>query len=280
MKKIFKTILLITLSCLLMCACSNNNTSNTETTNTTVLIAISPDYPPYESLQKIEPQNLIEISKIINQNISEDTNPIPSRIESINLLRSIHKYQSTFFFELFGALKSKFLKTCLHYDKNPRLQNISLNFIREIFDDDSYEISNDTVYDLYYDLLQFLESNDENLKQMAKVAIKTMAEKVTRDAKIIVLIETLKNADDNLCAFVFECFKNAIENLRGLIYLNYNFNDIFDRIGIEEITDKDLYSSIEVINQYLNYYFEPSDYNGSKPMKFLEDLNNLIGGIL
>lgn len=48
----------------------------------------------------------------------------------------------------------------------------------------------------------------------------------------------------------------------------------------EEITDKDLYSSIEVINQYLNYYFEPSDYNGSKPMKFLEDLNNLIGGIL
>ena len=50
MKKIFKTMLLITLSCLLMCACSNNNTSNTKTTNTTVLIAISPDYPPYESL--------------------------------------------------------------------------------------------------------------------------------------------------------------------------------------------------------------------------------------
>jgi hypothetical protein len=217
------------------------------------------DYPPYESLQKIEPQNLIEISKIINQNISDDTNPIPSRIESINLLRSIHKYQSTFFFELFGALKSKFLKTCLHYDKNPRLQNISLNFIREIFDDDSYEISNDTVYDLYYDLLQFLESNDDNLKQMAKVAIKTMAEKVTRDAKIIVLIETLKNADDNLCAFVFECFKNAIENLRGLIYLNYNFNDIFDRIGIEEITDKDYAMKIKQIFHILKNSLDPND---------------------
>ena len=50
MKKLFKTILLITLSCLLMCSCSNKNTKNNETTNTTVLIAISPDYPPYESL--------------------------------------------------------------------------------------------------------------------------------------------------------------------------------------------------------------------------------------
>ena len=156
-------------------------------------------------------------------------------------------------------MKSKFLKTCLHYDKNPRLQNISLNFIREIFDDDSYEISNDTVYDLYYDLLQFLESNDDNLKQMAKIAIKTMAEKVTRDAKIIVLIETLKNADDNLCAFVFECFKNAIENLRGLIYLNYNFNDIFDRIGIEEISDKEYAMKIKQIFHILKNSLDPND---------------------
>ena len=97
------------------------------------------DYISYDSLQKIDPQNLIATTETINQNISEDTIPIPSRIESINLLRSIHKYQSAFFFELFGALKSKFLKNCLHYDKNPRLQQISLNFIREIFDDDSYD---------------------------------------------------------------------------------------------------------------------------------------------
>ena len=55
------------------------------------------DYISYESLQKIEPQNLIPTTEKINQNISEDTIPIPSRIESINLLRSIHKYQSAFF---------------------------------------------------------------------------------------------------------------------------------------------------------------------------------------
>ena len=48
----------------------------------------------------------------------------------------------------------------------------------------------------------------------------------------------------------------------------------------EEITNNDLHSSIEVINQYLNNYFEPSDYDNSNPMKFLNDLNDLIGGIL
>lgn len=48
----------------------------------------------------------------------------------------------------------------------------------------------------------------------------------------------------------------------------------------EEITNKDLYSSIEVINNYLNDYFNVSDYSSDNPMKFLEDLNDLIGGIL
>lgn len=48
----------------------------------------------------------------------------------------------------------------------------------------------------------------------------------------------------------------------------------------EEITDKDLYSSIEVINHYLNNYFNPSDYNSDNPMAFIVDLNKLIGGIL
>ena len=56
------------------------------------------DFISFESLQKIEPQNLIETTEKINQSISEDTTQIPSRIEAINLLRSIHKYQSTFFF--------------------------------------------------------------------------------------------------------------------------------------------------------------------------------------
>ena len=205
------------------------------------------DYVSYESLQKIDPQSLIAITEKINQNISEDTIPIPSRIESINLLRSIHKYQSAFFFELFGALKSKFLRNCLNYDKNPHLQQISLYFIREIFDDDSYGVSNETVYDLYYDVLQFLENNDFNLKEASKNAIKTMAEKVVCDAKIIVLIETLKNADNNLCQFIFECFQNAIENLKGYISLNYNFNDIFDRLNLEDISDNEYIIKIKQI---------------------------------
>ena len=217
------------------------------------------DYVSYESLQKIDPQSLIAITEKINQNISEDTIPIPSRIESINLLRSIHKYQSAFFFELFGALKSKFLRNCLNYDKNTHLQQISLYFIREIFDDDSYGVSNETVYDLYYDVLQFLENNDFNLKEASKNAIKTMAEKVVCDAKIIVLIETLKNADNNLCQFIFECFQNAIENLKGYISLNYNFNDIFDRLNLEDISDNEYIIKIKQIFHILKNSLDQND---------------------
>ena len=217
------------------------------------------EYIPYESILKIEPQNLIEATERINQNISEDTIPIPSRIESINLLRSIHKFQVTFFFELFGALKSKFIKNCLNYDKSPRLQQISLYFLREIYDDDSYEIPGDFIYDTYYDVLQFLKSNDNNLREIAKSAIKTMAEKVSCNAKIVVLIETLKDSDDNICAFIFECFKNAIENLRGYIYLNYNFNDIFDKLNLEEISDEHYIFQIKQIFHILKNSLDQND---------------------
>ena len=71
---------------------------------------------------------------------------------------------------------------------------------------------------------------------MARTVIRTMAEKVVNDAKIIVLIETLKNSDENLTSFIFECFRNAIENLKGYIYLNYNFNDIMDKLNLEEVS--------------------------------------------
>ena len=196
------------------------------------------DFPPYEDLKKIEPQNIVSIMEKVNQSFSDKSVPIPTRIESINLLRSLRKYQSSIFVELFGALKSKFLQNCLHYDENPRLQQISLNFIKEIYDDDSYGVSNEMIYDLYYDILQILQYNKNNvLKEMAKGAIRTMAEKVANEAKIIVLIETLKNADENLSGFIFECFRTAIEHLRGYIYLNYNFNDIMEKLNLEEASE-------------------------------------------
>ena len=217
------------------------------------------DYIPYESLPKIEPQNLIASTEKINQSFSEDTVPIPSRIEAINLLRSIHKYQSTFFFELLGALKSKFLKNCLHYYKNPRLQQISLNFIREIYNDDSYEIPEEAIFYIYYDILKFLKSSDNNLRELAKSAIKTMAEKVACNAKIIVLLDTLKDSDENLCAFILECFKNAIENLRGFISLNYNFNDILNKLGLDEINDQQYYSKIKQIFHILKNSLDSND---------------------
>ena len=197
------------------------------------------DFPPYENLKKIEPQMMVSIMEKVNQSFSDKSVPIPSRIESINILRSLRKYYFSFFLELFGALKSKFLKNCLHYEENPRIQQISLNFLQEIFDDDSYGVTNEMVYDLYYDILQFLELKNNNvLKELAKSTIKTMAEKVVNDAKIIVLIETLKNADDNLCGFIFECFKSAIENLKGFIYLNYNFNDILEKLNLDEASEE------------------------------------------
>jgi len=196
------------------------------------------DFPPYEDLKKIEPQNIVSIMEKVNQSFSDKSVPIPTRIESINLLRSLRKYQSSIFLELFGALKSKFLQNCLHYDENPRLQQMSLNFIKEIYDDDSYGVSNEIVYDLYYDILQILQYNKNNvLKEMAKGVIRTLAENVANEAKIIVLIETLKNADENLSGFIFECFRSAIEHLRGFIYLNYNFNDIMEKLNLEEASE-------------------------------------------
>ena len=207
------------------------------------------DFPPYEALKKIESHNIVSVMEKINQSFSDKSIPIPNRIESINLLRSLRKYQSSIFIELFGALRAKFLNNCLHYDENPRIQQISLNFLREIFDDDSYGVSSDMVNDLYYDILQFIESNKNNiLKDMAKSAILTMAEKVVNDAKIIVLIETLKNADDNLTTFILECFKRAIEHLRGYIYLNYNFNDILDKLNLEEASDNYLMKIKQIFN--------------------------------
>ena len=196
------------------------------------------DFPPYEDLKKIEPQNIVSIMEKVNQSFSDKSVPIPTRIESINLLRSLRKYQSSIFLELFGALKSKFLQNCLHYDENPRLQQMSLNFIKEIYDDDSYGVSNEMIYDLYYDILQILQYNKNNvLKEMAKGVIRTMAENVANEAKIIVLIETLKNVDENLSGFIFECFRSAIEHLRGFIYLNYNFNDIMEKLNLEEASE-------------------------------------------
>ena len=76
---------------------------------------------------------------------------------------------------------------------------------------------------------------------MAKSAIKTMAEKVPCNAKIIVLIDTLKDSDKNICAFIYDCFKNAIENLRGYINLNYNFNDILNKLNLDEVKDQQYY---------------------------------------
>ena len=216
------------------------------------------DFPPYDNLKKIESHIMISVMQKINQSFSDKSTPIPDRIESINLLRSLRKYNAPYFLELFGALKFKFLKNCLHYDENPRLQQISLNFLREFFDDDSYSVSSEMVYDLYYDVLQFFECKNNILKEISKSAIKTMAEKVANEAKIIVLIETLKNANENLCTFIFDCFRIAIEHLKGYIYLNYNFNDILERLNLEEASAVYL-SRIKHIFQILKNSMDKKD---------------------
>ena len=218
------------------------------------------DFPPYENLQKVEPQMVVSIMEKVNQGFSDKNVPIPNRIESINCLRSLRKYYFSYFIELFGALKTKFFKNCLHYNENPRIQQISLCFIKEIFDDDyPYRVSNEMLYDIYNEIIQLVEYNNNNvLKEMAKSAIKIMSEKVANDAKIIVLIETLKNADENLCSFIFECFKNAIESLKGYIYLNYNFNDILDNLNIDDASEE-YYIKIKRIFHILKSSLDEND---------------------
>ena len=45
-------------------------------------------------------------------------------------------------------------------------------------------------------------------------------------------------------------------------------------------TNEDIQSSIEVINNYLNHYFNVDDYNLNNIEQFINELNELIGGIL
>ena len=217
------------------------------------------DFISYESLQKIEPINLITTIQQINENISVDNTPIPSRLDSINLLRSIHKYQPKFFFELFGALKSKFIKNCLNYDKNPRVQKMALYFIREIYDDDTCEIPDDAIYNTFFEVLKFLKNNDNSLREIAVSTIKTFGEKLTCSAKMIALIESLKDPDEKICDFILECFKIGMENIKGFISIIFNFNDIFDTLNLEEVNDQKYYLKIKRIFNILKNYLESNE---------------------
>ena len=108
---------------------------------------------------------MVTIMEKVNQSFSDKSVPIPSRIESINILRSLRKYYFTFFLELFGALKTKFLNNCLHYEENPRIQLISLNFLQELFDDDFYGVTNEMIYDLYYDIRLYSQEDFDRVKK-------------------------------------------------------------------------------------------------------------------
>ena len=230
----------------------------------------------YNDLQYIEPEMIIPIMKKINQNISDNTS-IPDKIEAINLIRSIRKSHFSYFIEIFNAIKPYFISNCLN-NPNPHLQKYSLKFLIEIFDDDSYEISNEMIYGLYENILRLLNSSDNEINNLAQLAIKTIAKNVVCEAKIIVLIETLKESDEKLTNFIYECFKDALNHLRGLIHLNYDFNSIFDKLCVEDASDV-YYGRLKKIFSLLIANLETQDeaeIRASLKNEYLRMYNNLI----
>lgn len=218
-------------------------------------------FPNYLDLPEIEPAMFVTIMQQINKSFSSQNESIQCRIEGINLLRSIRKYEYTYFMELFGAIKTKFIQNCLNYDKNPRLQQISLLFLEEFFDDDGFNsIPNELVFSLYYEIVKLLNNDNASIKQGAEKAIQMMSQKVVCDAKIIVLLETLGKDDQNILGFILECFKVAIEQLKGLLHLNYDFNEIIEKLYIEEASDT-YYNRIKQAFMILKTTSDPQDEN-------------------
>ena len=231
---------------------------------------------PYNDLQFIEPEMIVPIMEKINQDISDNTS-IPDKIEAMNLIRSIRKSHFSYFIEIFNAVKPYFISNCLN-NSDPLLKKYSLKFLIEIFDDDSYEISNEMIYGLYENVLRFLNSSDNEINNLAQITIKTIAENVVCEAKIIVLIETLKDSDENLTNFIYECFKAALNHLRGFIHLNYDFNSIFDKLCIEDASEV-YYGRLRKIFSLLITNLETQDeaeIRSSLKSEYRKIYNNLI----
>jgi hypothetical protein len=194
------------------------------------------DFQKYEDLKNIEDAVFITTLQQIKSDISNQFSPLPNRITSINLLRSMCKYHTTYFYNFFWGIKKDFINNCLNYENSSKLQQMSFFFLNEILTIINYEIpqeyTNQFIFWLYENTFGFLTKSNNILKESAKNLIRSISDKIPCEAVGICLLKSLQVNDENIINFISQCL-----NLYFNEYLSYglNFNYIIEKLEIDKV---------------------------------------------
>lgn len=239
------------------------------------------DFQKYEDLKKIEDSVFITTLQQIKSDISNPFSPLPNRIICIDLLRSMCKYHTTYFFNFFWGIQKDFINNCLNYENNSKLQQFSFFFLNEILNSINYEIPaesiNKFIFWLYDKIFVFLTKGNNILRESAKNLIKNISEKIPCEAVAICLLESLEINDENTINFITQCL-----NLYFNEFISYglNFNYIIEKLEIDQICmDKEnlnYYLRIKNIFKSFKNILEKEGNDMNFIINYLDDKNKTI----
>ena len=232
----------------------------------------------YEDLKKIEDSNFITTLQEIKSSISNTSSPIPNRILCINLLRSMCKFQLSYFYNFFWGIRNDFINNCLNYNENPRLQQISIFFLNEIlnniYNEISHENMNEFIFWAYHNIFNFLTNNNNILKSDAQKIIKDISQNIPSEAIIISLIKSLRINDENILNYLFNCIEIYFNEF---VSYGINFDFILDNLEVDKSNEKDYYIKIQKAFKILNNILQNQ---GSNMAQIYESINNKNKDIL
>lgn len=239
------------------------------------------DFQKYEDLKKIEDSVFITTLQQIKSDISNQFSPLPNRINSINLLRSMCKYHTTYFFNFFWGIKKDFINNCLNYENNSKLQQMSFFFLSETLNSINYEIhqeyTNQFVFWLYDIIFSFLTKKNSILKESAKNLIRNISDTIPCEAVGISLLKSLQVNDENIINFISECI-----NLYFNEFISYglDFNFIMKNLEIDKICldkeNQNYYLRIKNIFKSFKDMLENAGSDISPITNYLDDKNKTI----
>ena len=239
------------------------------------------DFQKYEDLKKIEDSVFITTLQQIKSDISNQFSPLPNRINSINLLRSMCKYHTTYFFNFFWGIKKDFINNCLNYENNSKLQQMSFFFLSETLNSINYEIhqeyTNQFVFWLYDIIFSFLTKKNSILKESAKNLIRNISDTIPCEAVGISLLKSLQVNDENIINFISECI-----NLYFNEFISYglDFNFIMKNLEIDKICldkeNQNYYLRIKNIFKSFKDMLENAGSDMSPIINYLDDKNKTI----
>ena len=239
------------------------------------------DFQKYEDLKKIEDSVFITTLQQIKSDISNQFSPLPNRINSINLLRSMCKYHTTYFFNFFWGIKKDFINNCLNYENNSKLQQMSFFFLSETLNSINYEIhqeyTNQFVFWLYDIIFSFLTKKNSILKESAKNLIRNISDTIPCEAVGISLLKSLQVNDENIINFISECI-----NLYFNEFISYglDFNFIMKNLEINKIClnkeNQNYYLRIKNIFKSFKDMLENAGSDMSPIINYLDDKNKTI----